>query len=405
MKSIVFRIFAPYHSPGKLFPFFGVILVLSLGVGIFLSIQILLSNYSRSFALKVIESKEEILIVGNRPGKTLRERMKIQEGEERELCRKIHDGWVGVVASPFLKRTQFELSFRDGDYSFPLRPDLLIGIDYDGSKALLPVLDQVNDVAREMFSNGKSEKIPMLVSEKLLSEAALNCGAFEISANGQKVSAEIIGTLRQNDLFPVQIIVIPLRCAKDLFGVSFSDGIGVRTFDERNSLDISAQIADELGDDFLVQHWSESLKELDGIFKAINVIISLVVSSLFVLAFLFSVATFDILMKRKKMQLSLLLALGMPPAVIRSGLLSLGGLVGVVCCALGFGVAYLFLTIAPRSPLAPVFEQMMVDDFAFRCEWTTIALVFVVALLVPLSSAWVAAGRAFKIDPVEDLRK
>ncbi len=415
MTSLLFKIFAPLHTPRKLFSFSGVVLVLSLGVGIFLSIQVLLSNYNRSISLKVIEAKEEILVVrdpyqkriGIRKDMSLRERMKIQGEEEGDLCDRIRSRLGVRAVGPFIKRDDVVLSCVDGGRSFTFKADLLIGIDVDSFGAVLPILDQISSEERTMFeaANIRMQEIPIFVSESLISKDVIGNKDFNLVVNEERIPVNIIGVLQQNELFPMPIVIVPLVKAKEVFRVTSSDGIGVRTFDEDSSLKISEQLSDFLGDDFIVQHWSEALSGLDGIFMAVNIIISLVVSSLFVLAFLFAVATFDILMKRKKKQLALLLAIGMSPTVIRSGLLRLGGSVGCVCCVIGFGVAYIFLKVAPYSPLAPVFKQMMIDDFSFRCGWHLVLVVGAVSLLVPLCSAWVAATRAFKIDPIEDLRR
>lgn len=413
MTSLLFRIFAPFQTPKKLFSFTGIIVLLSLGIGTFLGIQILLSNYKDSIVAKVLEAKEEIVVVrdpiqnkkASVEKKSLRERTRIRRDEEVSLSEKIRNVLPGSAVSPFLKRNDISFTYKKDGHSYTLHVDLLIGVDFDKNMTVLPLMDQIGVVERKEFRNPSTATIPILISESLVVDEDVRNQSFEFSLGDRYFTIKVVGILKQNKLFPIPVGVVPLECAKKMFAVNESDGLGVRVFNHPRSLDLSEKLSVSLGNEFVVQHWSESLGAIDGIFMAVNVIISLVVSSLFALAFLFAVSTFDMMMKRKKKQLALLLALGMPPKAIRSGLFRVAFFVGVICYGLGIGISYVFLMIAPCSLLSPIFEQMMLDDFSFRVSWEMLVFVSVIALVVPFASAWITSKRAFRIDPIEDLRK
>lgn len=412
MKTLLFKIFAPLRSPRKLVSFAGVVVVLSVGIGVFWMIQILLSNYNRSIVDKVMESREEIVVfrdpTKNKTGKekklSFHARSRIGADEESALADRIRSILPDAAVSPFVKTDDIAFVYEDGGATFQMRAALLIGADFDRGRATLPVLDQADDSARNDFGRAGT-KIPLMISEGLLPSSVIEGRSFDFEFEGKKYQAEIVAVLEQNKLFPIPIVVAPLAEAKKMLGRTSSDGIGVRTFDDEHSLALAESLESFLGGEFIVNHWSESLSMLDGIFKAVNVIISVIVSSLFVLAFFFAVVTFDVLLKRKQEQLAVLLALGMPPKVIRVGLLRLGGAIGLFCLFCGCGLAFLFLNLLPFTPLAAIFDVMMVDDFSFRLESGTLFVVALIAVCVPLFSAWFASKRAFKIDPIEDLRK
>jgi hypothetical protein len=411
------------HAGGETanIPIFGVVALLSLGVGLFWSVQILLGNYLSGLTKSLLNVKEEIAIyknplrgrgsdpnTDNSPGPDSGgnplDAMRLGNAECAEVEKAVA-GLGGMISSPVIKKSDFILS-RSEDGLKTIISTLLIGLRPEGKMTVLPILDQLDEAAAEAFSREGGDAHPFLASPGLIAGAKPG-EVYELESSGQVRRFRLISLLNQDQVFSVPLLVVPLRVAKLLTGGSAADFVAVRSL-EGDSLEQSGGLEDAfdrgMEGKYLVQHWSEALRTINAVFQAINLVISAIVSSLFIVALFFSITLFDILLKRRRKNIAMFLALGLRPKIIRNSLVAFGFLLGLGGFACGLGFCLILLAAMPRLGLADFLASIFITDFSFSFSWTSALIALSLALATSTLSAWSAARRVFRIDPVEDIR-
>lgn len=418
MLGTLLKIFMPYKSPKRMAPILGVVFILAFGIGVFWSVQILLSNYVNSLIRKAVETKEEYAIIKNPDKKymsldeeeadffgesasNISDRIKISQSSF-ETIRKRLTSIPGIVCQPVVKVPNLTI-VSNGDNVLQYQC-CLIGCDILDGGSVLPILDTVSDEVKEAFSLPTKNIIPALISKDLFLNAQRG-QCYQFSVGGKTYSFMVIDFLNQNKLFSFPTMIVPARHALSLANSEKYDAIAIRSLSKRDHAILQKEISAAAGEGFIVKHWSELLEPLHNLFRSFNVIISSIVSSLFVISFFFLLATYDLILKKHKRHLAVLLALGLSPKVIRKALLLLAVLLSVAGCIVGGGIAFAILKLLPYSSLKPVLSAMFIDDLSFSWNWGIVLMIFITSLVITMGSAWFAAQRIKKIDPIEDLRK
>lgn len=421
MLVTLLKLFVPTKSVRRSMPFVSVLLVLSVGIGIFWTVQCLFSNYYNGLIKKVTESKEEITIVKNPSSK-----FKTTESEEEAFFNdeSDDDSVAGrLMVSPIevdevksklssIQKLQIVPIIRYPDFEFVLKDNvdirvngLLIGFPSIEEDNVIPILDQISNSACVAFNSWKpGERIPIIISQTTFPDRKV--GEDIVLRHGKKENVFVISEIiQQNGLFSFPMFIVPVEVAHNLTETSKFSAIAIRVLNSTSSFAIKTEIKGILGEKYIVSHWSESLAALRNLFKSINIIISTIVSSLFIISFFFSISAFDILIKQRQKHLALLLAIGMKPAMIRRGLLLIGLSVGVIGVLLGGLLSQVILLTIPHTPLHSVLKMMFLDDLHFSFSLKTTGMIVIMSLLVTIGSAWMASRRIFKLEPIEDLRK
>ena len=417
MRLMLFKMFLRGAQGGRTnIPVIGVFVLLTLGVGVFWLVQILLSNFLAGLTRSVLSVKEEIAVYRNplyreadgggsaAPGDDFIDRMRLDDEEVAEAAGIVTRA-VGMTGSPMIKRANFTFQRRQGQLQTVLA-GTLVGMNLDGGPPVLPALDQLGAEAVHAFTHGDDDIIPLLVSRNLLPD--LNPGdLYEMDSGGQTWRFRITALLQQDHIFSVPLLVVPLPAAKRLVETETADFIAVRvltgnSFTQGDRLKTSLDNAAK--GKYLVQHWSEPLRIIHGIFRAINLVISTVVSSLFLIAFFFAVALFDIVLRRRRRNIALLLALGMKPKTIRNTVVMAGSLLGICAFVLGFGLCLALLAVIPLTQIGETLAAAYITDYSFAFSWTAAVMALFLSLATAVGSTWYSSRRVFYIDPVEDLR-
>ncbi|MDO4574179.1 MAG: FtsX-like permease family protein [Planctomycetia bacterium] len=419
MIRYLFTIFLPLYSFKRMLPIMGVLITLSTGIGVFWMIQSLMENYFDEVTRMALISKEEITIIRN-PSKKYMTEEEIEEEyfsgvqtdiqdrttismEKYDEIRRLLDKLKGQIKIQGLCRVPDAdfISIREG-IEYHYKP-LLIATDITADCRVLPILDSLTPQEITDFMKSNEEAIPFLASESLF--PSLQKGdTLTLTFNGKPNPYKCVGILQNEELFAIPLLVISIPSRERLMGTVKFDAVAIRTEDYR-STKLVGELKNCLGDEFIVSHWSEMLKILNGVFNSINLIITLIVSSLFVMAFFFAITTFDIMIKKRRRHLAMFLAMGMPPGQIRNGLICVSGVIGIIGIGVGMLFARWFLFLIPFTPLKAVFSQMFIRDFTLRFDSHILLLIVAMTFAVTVFSAMLSARRIFKMDPVQDLRK
>ena len=404
-------------------PVLGVLVLLSLGVGLFWSVQMLLSNYLGGLTRSVLDAKEEIAIYKN---PLYKRRSAADGGEDCDAARQAGAGMAarlrlgafecaeaeglvarlgGMASSPVVREADFVFHRLDGRLRTVVSGQL-IGIRPRAGAPVLPVLDQLDGVATDEFSRSGGDPHPLLLSRDLIPGAKAG-DIYELESGGRTRRFRVVALLRQDGIFSFPLLVVPLAVAMDLTGRGDADYVAARSL-SGGSAGKSEELAEasdaEMDGKYLVQHWTESFRAITSLFRSINFVISAIVSSLFLIAFFFAIALFDIVLRRRRKNIAILLALGLRPGAIRNAVALFGSLLGLCGFACGLGACLAFLAALPRLPLAEKLAAVFITDFSFAFSWPTAATALFLALATAVLSAWFSGRRVFRIDPIEDIR-
>ena len=418
MLKFLLKILIPFNSPRYLFPIAGVVCILAIGVGLFWSVQILLSNYLDSLIEKAIESKEEYAVIKNPDKKYMSEeeeeaeffgtqkndfsdRMRISVSAFQKISQELSH-LQDIICKPVVRQSDFIFFDQDREIKYQC---CLIGYDMDEGRNAFPVLDKVSEAIRQQYIEASAGDIaPALISKELVADVKI--GEIRHFRIGQECfSLKIIGFLDQNQLFAIPMMMIPTRSAFKLTKSDKYSIVAIRDFNQENPSAVRARISSLIGDGYIVKHWSELLEPLNNLFLSINIIISSILSSLFIIAFFFLLALYDIILKQHRKHLALLLSLGMPPNTIRNALFIFAVILSMLGILLGGTFAVSILYILPITPLQPVLQTMFIDDLSFSWNMKIVFLITITSLVITMGSAWFSFLRVKKIDPIEDLRK
>ena len=171
---------------------------------------------------------------------------------------------------------------------------LLIGADRLPDKNnILRILDRVSPPS--LVPDGC---IPVYLSSGLIPQVKKG-DTFTISFESRQINCYCVDFLPQDELFAIEILVMPVANAQQILDTDKFTLVGLRVHNGDGKA-CAKKVGEQLGDEYIVSHWEDSLKPLSSLFSSINFVIETIVSSLFVIAFLFSLVTFDTMISEKR---------------------------------------------------------------------------------------------------------
>ena len=420
MLRYIFAIFSPVNSFKRLIPFLSVLASLSLGIGIFWMVQSLMSNYLDSLIHLVTMSKEEIAIVRNPDREYMTDeeleeemitgqplgfaqRMAIPKEKYSDVKNKLSSLIPNGVIQGLVRDFNKEIVFIHDNNARKYKP-LIIAAEISAEKRVLPVFDNLTTEEIDAINQKDNGTIYFISSTTLFPSVKKGDVISLKKDNSSEIPIVCAGVVKQHELFAMPLFIVSTDSYEKIFGNVKYNSIAVRTDNPKN-IKVVQEIENALGEEYIVNHWSEILKILNSVFNSINIIITIIISSLFIIAFLFSIASFDILIKKRQRHLALLLALGLQPAKIRNGLFCVSGALGVISLIIGTVLAKLFLVIIQYSPLKHMLTQMYFENFSLRFEPYILLALLIMISVVSFGSVAVSVRRIYKIDPIQDLKR
>ncbi|MGH7336982.1 MAG: ABC transporter permease, partial [Myxococcota bacterium] len=163
-----------------------------------------------------------------------------------------------------------------------------------------------------------------------------------------------------------------------------------------------------LGDDYLVLDWKQLYR---GLFAALELLqrTLFVLLGLIVLVATFNVAsTVVVLVRERRRDFGVLVAIGMPRATLRRSFLLVAAALGVAGATLGLALAAGVSELATRFEwlrFGPGMEEVyFVRSIPLRLELPDALAIAALAIVVTLAAAWLPARRAAALEPASAVR-
>ena len=415
MLAHLLKILVAVHSSRRFLSFCSVIISLSLGICIFLTLECVLGNYKSSLIKKLLSAQPDVVIIKNPKFAGNEEELEeLFPDEIEERTRLALDDVPKLTTivknissnefyfAPIVLKDEFVVSdlSKDGVIEKKTR---FIAVDIAQNNRVFQVLDQLTEKQIEEF-HSESTEVPIIISEDIYPGANVGL-VLSLDFEGVKQKCKIVGVLEQNRLFPVSMVIVPSRFR----GVILSDekftSLAIRCIGKTSPTKAKTLLEDALGERYLIRCWVDSIPVLDSVFNTINIFISAIICSLFILAFVFGISSFDILIRHYKSQLALLLSLGLPPTAIRNALLIISSLISILSLIIGIGLAVILLMILPATPIKYFMDIMYIDDLSFTFSPFVLLVTVLMSFVVTVGASFVSSKRVYKIDPIEDLRQ
>lgn len=428
MKTIIFQIFFPFYIRKKNYSLLCIILILSLGIGIWLTIDNffnifynnLISIYKESlFDIEISEkkdfSKQQIEERNEKFFNNIQDKL-IYSFDNTEID-KIKNKIFNIDNLLIERFVQFDnnniknIFIKKNNNILKINKFTFIGFDKINQSNVLPLLDNSSDKAIELFNNYKEDNfIPLIISEVALSD--INIGdEIYIDYSGDYKKHKIIDIIKQNKILSFPLFIVPLNSINSINSkFKISDQVAIRLLEKNNRLTKRYQkiIKDSLLENYNVILLSEKLLTfVKGILKSIIYIINCTLSSLFIISFFMSIIAFDTLLKQHKKHLAILLSLGTNVSDIKFSLISISIIIGLISFL--FGIIFYFCFHCLVIYALPILHYEISNLFFFNYDFSISPSIFItciiLTLLVMICSALNAIKHSLNCNPIEDLRK
>lgn len=419
MNSVLFRILFPRRFSTGASLSWGTVGILGVGIGIFLSLQILFADFYGGLMEQILQVVDEVSIRHN----PHREKTEEEEDEEffngrksnpaerselagndiEKVCELV-SAESALVAQPVVRILDCQVGVKQNDDSTVRIVASLVFADWHENG--LAIFDSLPKEILADFTVNKDGTIPVLAPNGCIQ--GISTGEeFEMSFTGGTFRCRCIGLVPQNK-FSSKMIVMPFGAASEFRGNDRATEIAVMARGRRISRTevekLKIAFKDAFNDEFIISYWEDVFKKEKGLFRTMNFLFSVIVSSIFVIAFFFAYMSFNILIERKRKQLAVALAIGCKPKAIRSSLLCVASLLGVAGIGFGMLFAALFLNLLRHSWVRQIFASADIVLGGFRLNIVMALLLVLITAAVMLGSALRASRRVFAMNPMEDIR-
>lgn len=419
MSSALFRILFPRRFSNGALLSWGTVGILGVGIGIFLSLQILFADFYGGLMEQILQVVDEVSIRHN----PLREKTEEEEDDEffsgrksdpveraelagndiEKVCELV-SAETALVAQPVVRIHDCQVGVKQNDDSTSRVDASLIFADWHENG--LAIFDSIPKGILEDFTADEAETIPILAPNDWLQGVSMG-EEFEMDFEGGIIRCRHVGLVPQNK-FAGKMIVLPFCATSKFRGNDRATEIAVMARDRKIARSefekLKIAFEDEFGDEFIVSYWEDSFKKVKGLFHTMNFLFSVIISSIFVIAFFFAYTSFNILIERKRKQLAIALAIGCKPAAIRSSLLCVASLLGGAGIGFGMLFAALLLNLLRHSWVREIFASAEIVLGGFRLNIVMVLLLVLITAVVMLGSAFRASRRVFAMNPMEDIR-
>ena len=416
MIAQLLKIFVSYHSSRRFISFCSVIVTLSCGICIFLTLECIIGNYKLGLIKKLLAAQSDLIIINNPKyvnnseedlddlfPDELEERTRLNNIDVSRIKSTIHKNDASeFYIEPILLKEEFVISeeAREGNIEIKTR---FLALDISKGKCVFPVLEQLTEQQVKNF-NSDSKEIPIIISKDIY-PGVIEGSVLNLDFQGVKRKCRVVSILDQNKLFPVSMLIVPSMYGKVILSEENYTSVAIRCVGKLTPQKAKQKLENILGEHYWIRCWADSIPVLDSVFNTINIFLSAIVCSLFVLAFAFGIACFDMLIRHYKTHLALLLSLGLSPWIMRKALLIISSLISIVSLIIGFVFSVLLLKIIPLTPLKIPASLLHIDDFSFNYNPLVLFGTAMMAFCVTVGSSWLSSKRIYKMDPIEDLRQ
>ena len=278
----------------------------------------------------------------------------------------------------------------------------------DSKRQVLPILDTVPPhVMSELFmgSNG------CILSKRILQDARVG-DRLGIVCGSNRIDTLVLWTV-ETGLLPVPFIILAAPKALDLKGGQARDSFDaliLRLQDGFDSKGICRTLQQEAnnrgGSVFVFGYWRSLFDQQFALFAALKRLLLGVLSSLFLMAGLFTFGSLDILLQRKRKQMALLLALGTTPQQIRNVFMGFSIQIALIGLVLGAVIGTMFLTLCPKLPIVnEILHAGGATTLNLSVSIVTLMSVTLLTIGTSVIASALATRRVFHFDPIVDLKK
>ena len=422
MSGFLFRILLPGKFRDGGFMTIGTVLVLSLGIGLFQSVDVMFSSFYEGLLEEVLEAKDEASLISNplaatsdeedeaaffnnKPAEPIAQKTEVPVNMWQSVCDTV-ESIPGISAFPVVRIPDF-------DFSLMVNNDMLTGLKAlvvcaDYKEYGLRVFDSLDTASISKFSSWRKEDspVPVLVHAGLMPGVHEGC-EFAIKWEGGSLNCLCVGLLERK-AFSIPSIVLPLAASKIIRGRDSATCIAIRSAKKRMTMalfnKVSSAIREAFDDEYMVTYWEEGLEKVKGLFRSMRFLFLTTLSSIFIIVFFFAVASFSVLLAKKRCQIAVMLALGCPLRQLRTALIKVAFMLALCGIVAGYAIGLMLIWVLSKSWLAVFFKTLGINSI--RYGWNPIIAmpVFLFACLLMVGAAYQVSRKLYRMNPITEMR-
>jgi lipoprotein-releasing system permease protein len=293
-------------------------------------------------------------------------------------------------------------------------------------KGIDPVLEkQVTDIGRSVKSGhlsaiaGENADQPpgIVLGRDLAKDLGVSAGdtVKVLTAQGTLTPFGILPRTRQMKVvgtfslglyeFDTSYAFVSLPVAARLFDKGGPDMIELRLDDIYRAPDVSAQLARQLGDQYVVEDWASMNKSLFSALWLEKMAISITIGLIVMVAALNIVASLILLVMEKSRDIAILKTMGATAKSVMTIFMLQGLIIGVVGTTIGAGGGWLVAHVLDTYRLLHLpMDVYQVSYVPFTIQRLDFTLIVGAAIAICFLATLYPARQAAKLDPAEALR-
>jgi lipoprotein-releasing system permease protein len=198
---------------------------------------------------------------------------------------------------------------------------------------------------------------------------------------------------------------VHLDTAKRLVGRDSPDFIELRVDDMFAAGAIADDIAEQLGDEYMPQDWSDLNQSLFSALSLEKLAISITIGLIVMVAALNIVASLILLVMEKSRDIAILKTMGSSAASIRRIFMLQGLVIGLIGTTAGAIAGWVVIYVVDRYKLVRVpLDVYQISHVPFRLEWFDFVVVVASAIVICFVATIYPSRQAAKLDPAQALR-
>lgn len=381
----------------------------TLGVAALITVISVMSGMQGELRGKILESTPHLYVLEFSTSLQL-------QGYERVIDTILTmDGIAG--AAPFAM-SNVTLVLDGGQYS---QPAYLFGVDIDTAAVAATEMERQIIEGSLDLQPPESGLPPLLMGSVLADRMGIFPGDTMVVMSMENLKQDVFGgfqpTLRQFQVtgtfttgmyeYDLSNIYTTLDDAQELLGLSEQDasGIGVRTVDAAQAVEIGAELGERLGYPYSVQSWIERNRALFSALQLEKIALGVIVFLIVIVAAFNIVSTLVMVVSDRTKEIGILRTMGMTEKGIMRVFVIQGVWIGVIGttagAALGIGVSWAL----DRFELIKIpGDVYFVDHLPATMDPLTILVIVITSILVSFVATIHPARQASRLQPVDAIR-